>query len=71
MERCEYVTPTGSRVRPISATSWEIVFDWFEEGACVEAVPQVDTVRRAIVWGCACCNETGVAPLALRQALEE
>lgn len=71
MKRGRYTTAAGSQVRPISEASWEIVFDWLEEGACIEAVPEVDTAERALFWSCACCDETGLAPLALEEPQED
>jgi hypothetical protein len=61
-----YRTPAGSRVtitgehRGIT----EIVFDWFEEGACPEAHPAVEIFlgEAMLVWGCGCC-EPGSARL--------
>ncbi len=63
MKRAEHTTEAGSLVRPIRASSWEIVFDWAEEGACPEAIPEVGAVDCALFWSCACCDETGLAPL--------
>jgi len=59
MQRCDYVTERGSRVRPIRKSSWEITFDWLEEGACVEAVPAVDTANSRLLWSCECCDGGG------------
>ncbi len=63
LARSEYVTAAGSRVRPVRKASWDIVFNWLEEGACFEAVPEVDADDGALFWSCACCDETGRAPL--------
>lgn len=70
MERIEYVTAKGSVVRPYSKASWEIEFDWLEEGACVEAVPEVDSADCGLTWSCACCCDDGSwVPLVPRPAL--
>lgn len=63
MLRQEYVTAKGSVVRPIRKASWEIVFDWLEEGACIEAVPEVESADCWLSWSCACCDEDGGAEL--------
>lgn len=63
MQRQEYVTEKGSRVRPIGRSSWEIVFDWLEEGACIEAVPEVEPADCWLSWSCECCDDDGGAEL--------
>lgn len=63
MERVDHVTAAGSRVKPVGAASWTIQFDWFEEGACVEAVPELRKSERRIAWSCPCCDCSGGAEL--------
>ena len=57
MDRVEHVSRRGSRVRPVSKSSWEIIFDWFEEGACIESVPEIDRSEPALTWSCECCED--------------
>jgi hypothetical protein len=62
-----YRTARGSRVeisgahRGISVINW----DWFEEGACIEARPVAEVNSRDdphLFWSCDCCG-AGQAPL--------
>jgi len=56
-----YSTAHGSRVE-ISGRHRGIVtidFDWFEEGACVEAHPSCETMDPTdawLYWQCECCG---------------
>lgn len=63
MERLEHWSPAGSRVRPVSTSSWEIKFEWLDEEACVEAVPQVDETACLLRWSCKCCDDAGLTDL--------
>ena len=38
-----------------------IDFDWFEEGACIEAHPSVDVIDGCLHWNCGCCPDGGSA----------
>ena len=60
-------TGGGSRVRVFGRHlgSYEVDFDWFGEGACIEAAPSVDIDDKSdpwLRWQCDCC-ESGQARL--------
>lgn len=67
MKRREHVTERGSRVRPVGQSSWEVMFEWFEEDACFEAVPVVDCNDAILTWSCECCDVAGEAKLKERR----
>ena len=56
-----YRTKAGSRVTVTPGKGWTCDFDWFEEGACIEASRCVDadTRRPNDAWlhfACDCCG---------------
>lgn len=60
----EYVSDGGSRVKIFGdhGGSFEIDFDWLEEGACVESRPSVYEGR--LIWSdCECCGSGGSTEL--------
>ncbi len=66
----EYVSEKGSTVKVTGKYSgiFTIDFDWFEEGACVEAHPEFnnDDNEPAIIACCECCEDSPfVVPLDL------
>lgn len=64
MNRCNHITARGSRVHAKGLRSWVIDWDWFEEGACIEASVEVDEQGQSIVWICDCgCGCEGRAEL--------
>jgi hypothetical protein len=63
MERCNHQTERGSVVSPVRQSSWIIDWDWFEEGACPDAVPEVDMQDQTLTWSCSHCDDSGRVPL--------
>lgn len=55
-----YKTERGSTALVYGKHSgaWKIEFDWFEEGACIEAHPSVDFDgdEAWLHWNCECCD---------------
>ena len=55
-----YRTAAGSEVRQSGKYGgiflYEVCFDWFEEDACIECVPQATPVDGCLVWDCECCG---------------
>jgi len=54
-----YISENGSMVREFGKHlgSFEINFDWFEEGACVESAPHWERDDNCIVALCDCCPD--------------
>jgi hypothetical protein len=69
-----YRTEKGSTAEVFGhhSGSYRIEFDWFEEGACIEACPSVDTTggETWLHWNCDCCG-SGQAMLKLDQSLDQ
>jgi len=61
----QYRTPAGSHVEIFGTYGGavRITFDWFEEGACDAATPQVAIGEGMLIWSCDCHNEQGEAAL--------
>ena len=62
-----YITERGSSVEVSGAYNGihDILFDWFEEGACCEAHPvaEIHGDDAMLIWSCACCPDGGSARL--------
>jgi hypothetical protein len=55
-----FLSDNGSKVREYGkhGLAFDISFDWFEEGACIEAGPTWDREERCIVASCECCDDS-------------
>jgi len=55
-----YLSENRSKVKEFGKHlgAYEIDFDWFEEGACVDGGPYWDRDEKAIVAPCECCDDS-------------
>lgn len=64
-----YRTASGSTVKVVGAHAGivDILFDWIEEGACIEANPVAeisDPGDAILTWWCDCCGAGNAALVA-------
>jgi len=64
MKNGTYKTKAGSivTVSGMHNGSFDVEFDWLEEGGCIECIHHVDHLEEALVWDCEYC-EGGSAKL--------
>jgi len=55
-----YMSENGSKVKEFGKHlgAYEIDFDWFEDGACIEGAPIWDKEEKCILSACGCCDDS-------------
>jgi len=68
-----YISEKGSMVREFGKHlgSFEIDFDWLEEGACVESVPYWERDDKCIIAACDCCPDNTLVVKCREMTREE